>query len=119
MLLPQIKTKTQLKKSEKKLKKLESLDLTHMKIDNTENDKIRHKRNTAKLELLKKLTDVTVDSDCKVLLGTGEGSFKTYQINKNNPVSVNRQKMWQQLEECSPYTSDWKRLLDPANRTKN
>ncbi|KAL7051176.1 hypothetical protein ACKWTF_004369 [Chironomus riparius] len=106
-----IRIKTQSKKTGKQIKKLESLNTSRINLDVTERDKIRYRKALTKLALIKRLLEISINKDEKVLMAEGEGKFKVFQLNKNNSKDKNAEIIWSNMKQCSPYSDQWEALF--------
>ena len=80
-------------------------------MDVTERDKIRFRKVLTKLAMIKRLLETSINKDGKVLITEGEGSFKTFQLNKNNSKEANAEIIWNNMKQCSPYSKEWAALF--------
>lgn len=108
-----IRAKTQKKKFEKNIGKLKSLNASNIKIEVSENDKLKLAKNKTKLDLSKNLLRIFINSDDKgFTLNPIDWQLKLLQLNKSNSKQVNREILWKSLSQSSRYNHEWQQLFD-------
>jgi hypothetical protein len=80
-------------------------------VDITDRDKIRFRKVLTKLAIIKRLLEININNDGKVVIAEGEGSFKVFQLNKNNSKDANAEIVWNNIKQCSPYVKEWAALF--------
>ncbi|KAG5674957.1 hypothetical protein PVAND_004901 [Polypedilum vanderplanki] len=113
-----IRIKTQVKKAEKQIGKLESMNTSKVKIDASESDKLKIRKNLTKLSIVKKLTGLQLNKDGKGFIIDNDGQIKDFQINKNKSKEAINDQLWNEINQCSKYKDEWQTLFQSQAQPK-
>lgn len=107
-----IRARTHQKRLTKNLQKLKSLNASRVKIEVSDNDKLKLAKKKTKLALMKHLTSTFVNSEDKgYALNPLDLQLQPFQLNKNKSRQVNREVLWRCVGQCAQHNETWEQLF--------
>lgn len=94
------------------IEKLNSLCVSRIKIDESNNDdKLKRSKNRIKLFILKKLTETRINNDGKMLMIANDGDLEIFQVKKSNTKEARRDLVWMHINHCSRFNDEWENIF--------
>lgn len=94
------------------IEKMNALQVSHIRIDeSSSDDKLKLSKNSAKLFILKRLTETKIINDGKMLMIANDGELDLFQVKRNITKEARSDLVWRHINQCSRFNAEWENIF--------